>query len=98
MSGHSKWATTKHKKAVVDAKRSRPGARIEVEQEQVGGRGLSGERRRIDRDRVIAVLAQPVGVAARIGLGVKAAIAHAAGEGKALRLWRDRQRQGALGE
>ncbi|MCW2669351.1 MAG: hypothetical protein JWO27_1248, partial [Frankiales bacterium] len=23
MSGHSKWATTKHKKAVVDAKRSK---------------------------------------------------------------------------
>jgi transcriptional/translational regulatory protein YebC/TACO1 len=23
MSGHSKWATTKHKKAVVDAKRGR---------------------------------------------------------------------------
>ena len=28
MSGHSKWATTKHKKAVVDAKRSKLFAKL----------------------------------------------------------------------
>ena len=28
MSGHSKWATTKHKKAVVDARRSKLFARL----------------------------------------------------------------------
>jgi transcriptional/translational regulatory protein YebC/TACO1 len=28
MSGHSKWATTKHKKAVVDAKRSKVFAKL----------------------------------------------------------------------
>ena len=41
MSGHSKWATTKHKKAVVDARRGKPFARliknIEVAARQGGG-------------------------------------------------------------
>src|SRR6188474_259289 len=41
MSGHSKWATTKHKKAVVDAKRGKLFARliknIEVAARQGGG-------------------------------------------------------------
>ena len=41
MSGHSKWATTKHKKAVIDAKRSKLFAKviktIEVEARTGGG-------------------------------------------------------------
>ncbi len=45
MSGHSKWATTKHKKAVVDAKRSKLFAKliknIEVAA-RIGGGDLSG--------------------------------------------------------
>ena len=45
MSGHSKWATTKHKKAVVDARRGKLFAKliknIEVAA-QIGGGGPAG--------------------------------------------------------
>ena len=45
MSGHSKWATTKHKKAVVDARRAKAFAKyiknIEVAA-RIGGADISG--------------------------------------------------------
>ena len=45
MSGHSKWATTKHKKAVIDARRAKSFAKliknIEVAA-KLGGADLSG--------------------------------------------------------
>ena len=45
MSGHSKWATTKHKKAVIDARRAKSFAKliknIEVAA-RIGGADLSG--------------------------------------------------------
>ena len=45
MSGHSKWATTKHKKAVVDAKRGKLFAKLIKNIEiaaKMGGPDLSG--------------------------------------------------------
>ena len=43
MSGHSKWATTKHKKAVIDARRGKMFAKLAQEHR---GRGTDGRRRR----------------------------------------------------
>lgn len=43
MSGHSKWATTKHKKAVVDARRSKLFARL-IKNIEVAAR-MGGETR-----------------------------------------------------
>src|ERR1700678_2985140 len=42
MSGHSKWATTKHKKAVVDAKRGKLFAKL-VKNVEVGARSGGGD-------------------------------------------------------
>lgn len=51
MSGHSKWATTKHKKAVIDAKRAKSFAKliknIEVAA-KIGGADLSGNPTLVD--------------------------------------------------
>ncbi len=51
MSGHSKWATTKHKKAVIDARRAKSFARliknIEVAA-KIGGADLSGNPTLVD--------------------------------------------------
>lgn len=51
MSGHSKWATTKHKKAVIDAKRAKAFAKyiknIEVAA-RIGGADLSGNPTLVD--------------------------------------------------
>ena len=43
MSGHSKWATTKHKKAVVDAKRGKLFARL-IKNIEVAARTGGGTR------------------------------------------------------
>ena len=43
MSGHSKWATTKHKKAVVDAKRGKLFAKL-IKNVEVLGRAEPGDR------------------------------------------------------
>ena len=51
MSGHSKWATTKHKKAVIDARRAKSFAKliknIEVAA-KIGGADLSGNPTLVD--------------------------------------------------
>src|SRR3546814_9224012 len=52
MSGHSKWATTKHKKAVIDSRRAKSFAKliknIEVAA-KMGGADLSGKDRKSTR-------------------------------------------------
>ena len=44
MSGHSKWATTKHKKAVVDAKRGKLFAKL-IKNVEVAARTGGGDRK-----------------------------------------------------
>jgi transcriptional/translational regulatory protein YebC/TACO1 len=50
MSGHSKWATTKHKKAVVDAKRGKLFAKL-IKNVEVAARPAAATRRQPDAVR-----------------------------------------------
>ena len=48
MSGHSKWATTKHKKAVIDARRGKLFARLIKNIEVAARHGGGGSGRKPD--------------------------------------------------
>ena len=79
MSGHSKWATTKHKKAVVDARRGKLFARlvknIEVAARQGGG-DMSGNPTLFDavvKAKRNSVPADNIDRAVKRGSGVEAA-------------------------
>jgi YebC/PmpR family DNA-binding regulatory protein len=78
MSGHSKWATTKHKKAVVDAKRSKLFAKliknIEVAA-RIGGADLAGNPTLFDavqKAKKSSVPIDPINRAVKRGSGQEA--------------------------
>ena len=85
MSGHSKWATTKHKKAIIDSRRAKSFVKfvkaIEVAARTGGadmvGAALAGEDRvgeRVVGDVTLDLLADPAVVGVRAFLGEELAV------------------------
>src|SRR3981081_3073313 len=76
MSGHSKWATIKHKKAALDAKRGKAFTRL-IKEIQVGARGGGGDPDGNPRLRTAILAAKAVSMPAD---NIKRAVMRGTGE------------------